>query len=76
MINFSPFLALSGSFVTPAGFERPFSDAGVAAQRIPQLQKKVIEMAIRMRMDLLNIDFIIPPTNRLLHSPPFPPFPP
>jgi hypothetical protein len=63
--NFSPFLALSGGLVTPAGLGASFSDAGVAAERIPRLPKKVIKMAKRMRRNLLNIGFVVPPKIEL-----------
>lgn len=67
MINFSPFLALSGGLVTSVGFVPPFSDAGVAAQRIPHPQKRAIEMATKTKRDLLNFILIVPPTEYQKH---------
>jgi hypothetical protein len=69
MMNFSPFFVVSGGLVTPAGFGLSFSDAGVAAQRVPYSQKMVIENAIIKKSDLLNFILIAPPRNIYLKDP-------
>jgi hypothetical protein len=47
--------------VTSAGLGLSFSGPGLAAQRTPMDQKNVEKITIRIRMDLLNFNSIVPP---------------
>jgi hypothetical protein len=51
---------VSGGLVTTAGLGLSFSGAGLAAQRNSRPKKREIEMVKRIKIDLLNSDFILP----------------
>jgi hypothetical protein len=61
MTNFSTFFPGSGGLATSAGFTPSFSEAGFAANKISAPTKRETEMTRKIRMDLLNFDFIVPP---------------
>lgn len=71
MINFSPFFGVSAGLVTAAGLGLSFSGVGVAAHRNVVNKKRVREIVIRMEIDLLTFDFIIPPEFKKCSLPPF-----
>ena len=73
MMNFSPFSPGSEGLVTTAGLGLSFSGTGFAAHINPKPKKRVKEMIRKMRIDLLYLDFIIPPKNEKLLSPEPPP---
>jgi hypothetical protein len=61
MMNFSPFFPGSEGGVDTAGLRVSFSGAGFAAHRDPRPKKRVTEMIRRIKINLLYLDFIIPP---------------
>jgi hypothetical protein len=63
-MNFSPFFPGSGGLVTAVGLGLSFSGTGFAAQRNPMPKKSVKEMMRKIKIDLLYLDFIIPPKKR------------
>jgi hypothetical protein len=72
MMNFSPFSPGSEGLVTTAGLGLSFSGTGFAAHRNPRPKKRVKEMIRKMRIDLLYLDFIIPPKMKNSSPPSLP----
>jgi hypothetical protein len=66
MMNFSPFFKDSevGGLVAPSGFGFSFSATGFAAKRNPRLKNRTPEMMRKMKIGILNFDFIIPPKTK------------
>jgi hypothetical protein len=60
MMNFSTFFPGSEGLVISAGLAPPFSEAGFAAHNIPKPKRRATEMMRKIRIDLLNFDFIVP----------------
>jgi hypothetical protein len=61
MTNFSTFFPASGGLAPSAGFAPSLSEAGFTAHKISAPTKRETEMTRKIRMDLLNFDFIVPP---------------
>jgi hypothetical protein len=65
MMNFSPFFPDSGGLVTTVGLVPSFSATGFAAQRNSWLKNRTPEMMKKMKIEILNFDFMIPQKIKL-----------